>query len=631
MNIDAWIATVAGSPLRALPIALIAAAGFLGLGRLAFEAAKIRWRHPAFRDLAAFAIGMDLVAFASACLSPLPNDTACFALWTLLALGAGKLGMDFMAKPPPIGKLKPGPAALLLIPLALYLGAALCPPSGWDELVYQIAIPRRWIELGARLTMPDLPYSGFPSLPQTLYWPLMRAGGGAITAKLISFSAFAAFCAGAYLLCRTRTRAFPAAALACALTLAPIASAIGKEAYAEQFIALNLVAALIAAHGARLSSRARLLPGLAAGACLAVKLTGAFPAMAAIALSAMEKEASWSGRLKKAAMAAALAALFALPFYARPALETGNPFHPYFAWLFSNSEAALESSKFHHEIGSARFGADGIPGLLSTPLLLGVPMAPFDKVNDGSFGLQLLLVYLLAALALKSGGSARRVWPFVLAATLLYLLWFATARQARFLVPAFALLLPAAAAGVSTLSKARATALAATFLALAAASFPPAALKHFALSWRALFDARGQTSIVYSGSGQGHLEAVEALLSRTRPDAKVLLLFEERTLYMPRRCAIGTPFFQSGTLTPPEKTGGLMEAIRKGAFTHVLLRSPENNPDLLPGYLQRSTAIIEEAGLLAKEGKLKPVWGGPGGYILFETGESPEAAKGAQK
>jgi len=161
--------------------------------------------------------------------------------------------------------------------------------------------------------------------------------------------------------------------------------------------------------------------------------------------------------------------------------------------------------------------------------------------------------------------------------------------------------------------------LALALLALAAASFPPAALKHFAISWRALFDANGRTSIVYSGTGEGHLEAIEALLSRTPPDAKVLLLFEERTLYMPRRCSIGTPFFQSEWLTPPEKAGGLAEAIRKGGFTHVLARSPENSPDLLPGHLQRAAAVLEEAGRMAKEGALKPVWGGPGGYALFET------------
>ncbi len=594
---------------------------FFGLGRLVFQAAGLRWRSPAARELAAVVAGMDLFALAMACLAlarlrlPPPAAFACAALpfaawglWTLL-----KEASRWRAH---LGRAKLLPAALLLAPLAFYLGSALCPPSGWDELVYQIAAPERWLRSGFRETLGDLPYTGFPSLPQLLYWPLL-AWGHAIAAKLLSFASFALLCAGAFMLCRTRASIASSAAAMAAFMLAPIVSALCKEAYAEQFIALNMVVALLIMRGSRPSWRSTLFAGAAAGACAAVKLTGVFAASAAAALSA----APGKRHLRTAALIALAAAIFIAPFYLKPLLDTGNPFHPYCASLFSGDEAAKETSKFHHDIGSARYGADGIAGLLATPLLLGIPCAPFDRANDGSFGLQLLLLLALAALALKAGSSKRGAAVQILAAAALYLLWFMTAKQARFLLPAFILLLPLAAAGLSSLRGGYAKAALAGLLAITALSFPPAALKHFAISWRSLADPNGQTSIVYSGTGPGYLEAVDALLSKTPEDAKALLLFEERTLYIPRSCVIGTPFFQSGLLTPPDRldANALREALRKGAFTHLLIRSPENCPDLLPEYLDRCGALLGALGGLVADGSLKEIFSGPGSYAIYEV------------
>ena len=52
----------------------------------------------------------------------------------------------------------------------LTLGPALCIPDGWDELVYHHELPKRWQRDGWLAIYPDLPYSGFPSLAETLFW-----------------------------------------------------------------------------------------------------------------------------------------------------------------------------------------------------------------------------------------------------------------------------------------------------------------------------------------------------------------------------------------------------------------------------------------------------------------------------
>ena len=47
---------------------------------------------------------------------------------------------------------------------------ALCYPSGWDELVYHAVLPRRWSTEGWPAFYTDLPYSGFPSSGEILFW-----------------------------------------------------------------------------------------------------------------------------------------------------------------------------------------------------------------------------------------------------------------------------------------------------------------------------------------------------------------------------------------------------------------------------------------------------------------------------
>ena len=50
-----------------------------------------------------------------------------------------------------------------------------------------------------------------------------------------------------------------------------------------------------------------------------------------------------------------------------------------------------------------------------------------------------------------------------------------------------------------------------------------------------------------------YVPLVAAIEKSTKEDARLLLLFEHRSLYIPRQCLIGTPFFQAQGLPPPEQ------------------------------------------------------------------------------
>ncbi len=613
-----WIPLVAGSPELALACAAGALLAAFGLGRLTLSWLNLEFRRNDFRDLAALALGLDAFAFAAAALSLLnapqfPTQMTLAAAVPLALYGLCLLGTGVAGLWRHYARAKFLPALMLLaLPFALYLGAALCPPVGWDELVYQLAVPQRWNASGLAEVYGDLPYSGFPSLPQFLYWLIMGAGG-AISAKLLAFSAFVAMAASVFLLCRLRASVFASAAMTLAFLVAPVLSFIGKEAYAEQFIAFNLLAALLAMKGLkrRSSKRAALLCGILGGACAAVKLTGLFACAAIILIGMMKRRR----RLRELALFIFAAALFAAPFYARPALQTGNPFHPYYAEIFEKGEAALESSQYHQAAGSARFGADGLPGLLSSPLLLSIPFSPFQEICDGSFGLQLPAFLLLALLAFALRKRAKEHFKlsdfaFPCALLLLYLLWFASAKQARFLLPAFAIACALGASALPKLSKKTQLLAILAILALASISFDARAVKHCLICWRSLGNPSGPASLVYNGTGDDYLPAIDAMLAKTPKNSKILLLFEERTLYIPRSCQIGTPFFQAALLTPPDRidAASLEKALADGEFTHVYLRSPENNPDLVRSYAERCAPLANAAAELEGKGALKALW-----------------------
>ena len=141
--------------------------------------------------LALLMLGMGLVG-----LIYLPVGLGVLAL--LVALAAGPVAGELRRADPVlrlchiVGQVRYPPTLFLTVVLAVTVGAALTralvPVATQDDLMYHLALPRRYIEHHAVLFFPDSTYSLFPQLMEMLYtWGLLL--GSDRLAVLFAFGA----------------------------------------------------------------------------------------------------------------------------------------------------------------------------------------------------------------------------------------------------------------------------------------------------------------------------------------------------------------------------------------------------------------------------------------------------------
>ena len=136
---------------------------------------------------------------------------------------------------------------------------------------------------------------------------------------------------------------------------------------------------------------------------------------------------------------------------------------------------------------------------------------------------------------------------------------------------------------------------------------------------RATFTGDGRRDLLYGRTGDSMLPAVDILRDRLANGGKCLLVLEERTLYMPRECEIGTPFFQDkyfpGGKIPD--ADGMLKLLDGGGFSCLYVRPPDRNPDYLPQaaelWQDDFNAVLDA---LVKRGELRRETM-PGGAGLF--------------
>jgi hypothetical protein len=540
--------------------------------------------------------------------------------------------------------------ALFAATLALItLGPALCYPAGWDELVYHHELPRRWLADGWPAFYPDLPYSGFPSLGEILFW-LMAPIDSVIAPRLLVWVCWMLGLAAVYRLLQRRLALYSAATLTCAFAASGAVLMISANCYVESLLLLNVSTLLLALESARADlprserTTPRLLPrratwrhaaivGILAGGAAAVKLTG----VAVLALPCLWYVGQWArrpARRKKSpapappwpALAICLlsAAIVSLPFYLRPWLLTGNPFYPYYAHWFTTEAAVLEMSRYHHALGGA-FGVHTAAAFLTGPLLL----AFNDALYDGAFGWQLLLLIFLAVLAITSLKRQRTrpfiLWPAAIAAGL-YVFWFFTAQQARFAIPAALGLVLLAAAGLRRFHGQQRRLVLVLILAATVISVPWRTAGHYFGSWMTAvgFISRAEyvnLSTSSDATDRIYLPLLAAIREHTPEDAKLLLLYEHRGFYIPRRYEIGTPFFQAAGFTPPEEFADpdvLLRRLADQKITHLVITNAPAGPDQVPGWFDRLEKFFPCFGECARQGRLLILWQSER-YILLEV------------
>ncbi len=508
------------------------------------------------------------------------------------------------------------------------LGPALCYPTAWDELVYHQVLPQRWMAAGWPAVYIDLPYSGFPSMGALLFW-LMAPIDCVIAPRLLIWVCWIIGLACTYRVLRRIVRSESAAALALFAAMNETMLLISANCYVESIQWMSVSALLLAMsrslgashsdsqrqidcrprHGWR---QAALLGCLAAGPA-AIKLTGG----GLLVLPCLwyftrfrSKLPDWRSAAGLAALSTGISVVMLFPFYLRPWRATGNPFYPYLAEWFTNDPVTIQVSRFHHAIGGLGFGVRSLAAFIDAPLLLA-----FREDNyDGRFGWQLIGLVILSVLALvratRSPRTRLAIWPAI-ASFWLYMFWFATAQQARFAVPAIATFLPLAAWGLRLTHGRTRKLVAAGLFAASLASLPWTKTEYYRVSWLSALGQISRADYVHNLTKWTYLPTVQAIEAYTLRDARLMLLFEHRSFYIPRRCVIGSPLFQAGPFSPPQRfnrADEIMRVLQEKEISHLVMTKAPAGPDHTPDSYELEQLVVDGLQECVKTGKLTAVW-----------------------
>lgn len=359
-------------------------------------------------------------------------------LIAVAAIGWRRSGMPKAADALPIVAVVGAALLLLRVPAAL----APSDSNDWDTLSHQLAMARIWLNSGGLDYIPFMPHSNVPGAVNMLYvWGLWAGDQFAAKMLTVLFLAVAALAVAAIAGARYGRAAAAWAGLA---TLAsPVLLWEAGTAYVDIPHGLWTALAVLAfasAYAADEDQDAKswlLLGGWAMGFALASKYV-ALPIAGVLLVGMLWFAARRTALARQVAVAIALATLVALPWYARNAVNTGNPFYPFLYSVFDSRNWSDENAAaFRAE--QSQFGIGVRPGGGVDPAafggaITGLSLQPDRQINRASpFGAT-GAVFLLAPLLWAFSGRGRRFERALLLVLLLSLVaWFFMTQQSRYL------------------------------------------------------------------------------------------------------------------------------------------------------------------------------------------------------
>ena len=608
--------------------ALILILGCCTIGTWVLNRLRIRLRHPLNVMLVGTAVGLALTSLLLAMLGYvwLPGRIGCmvwligYAALTAVGIWTRRTLLLRLITRTPKGFWF-GFLILALLPLS----SAFSYPVGWDEMVYHLPVPLRWLSDGQATVYGDIPYSALPSGMDYLFMVALGAGGitGAHALKSCIWLLV-------MLLLYRNLRHALHPSIAFALTLAfawtDVMLVQALEAYVEIGMIMAAGAMLLHLQCMRgtITGRDGILLGIICGAAMGIKPLAVVLALVAAILAWQYRHLRLNRATARAFIAACTISILAVAiYYGRSWLATGNPVYPFYAGIFTpdNPIAGLVSD-YHHGGTTGRFGGTRAIGL-AAPVLM-----PFMRhAFDGSFGWQGLIITILALAAVI---FHRKVRVLLIGASVFLLFWAATSQQARFLAMGAFCCWLAAAFGLSMLGKRTRT-----FLAWGLVG----------ISLLSLWKIDYQRTVHYARASLG-LDAVEVHLQRyaspeylhladmlynyVGDDERVGLLQEKRLLYLKPDVLCLLPCWQGMALVPPESFGtgeAIIAEMKRLGLTHLVLGRSPNDVDVFEAYRLRNAAVNRGVLDALKQGLLKEVDSNSVYRLLAITGSGKKDGK----
>lgn len=359
-------------------------------------------------------------------------------LIAVAAIGWRRSGLPKVADTVPIVAVVCAALLLLRVPAALAPSDA----NDWDTLSHQLAMARIWLDSGRLDYIPFMPHSNVPGAVNMLYlWGLWAGDQSAAKMLTVLFLALAALAVAAIGGARYGRAA---AAWAGVATLAsPVLLWEAGTAYVDIPHGVWTALAVLAFASAYATDEDQdakpwlLLGGWVMGFALASKYV-ALPIAGVLLVGMLWLAVRRRALVRQVVVAIALATLVALPWYARNAVNTGNPFYPFLYSVFDGRNWSDENAAaFRAE--QSQFGIGVRPGGGVNPAALGgaitgLALQPDRQINRASpFGAT-GAVFLLAPLLWAFSGRGRRFERTLLLVLLLSLVaWFFMTQQSRYL------------------------------------------------------------------------------------------------------------------------------------------------------------------------------------------------------
>lgn len=486
------------------------------------------------------------------------------------------------ARLPRLGAVGMAAAGLVAAAAVLNLVAATAPPTQPDALIYHLALPRQWLETG-QIEDVFWRFESFNPLAIEMLFAQGLALGGGGTAGAVGAVVACLAAAAVFGLARELGAGDDLAGVigAVLFVLQGMFTWLATSSFVEPGVAFfSTLAVWHALRYTREGASSSLLgAGLLAGAAAGTKYLGGIAA--AIVLVPLAVLALRRGRAAPLAVAGALAAAVALPWYVKNLLVADNPIYPVlFGGKYLASSPSVEEASTSAGIQEGLAAGGGVGALARLPIL------PLDLLLDpvyakGRYVSTVIFVAAPLALLTQAARVALALLGGVVAFVAVYLVVIPS--QTRFLLPALAVLAAMGGCGCARLVRAGRWP-GRTVAALLAAAAVLWAAPSYALTRQLLPPAVGAED---RGEFLQRVTGVEELMTEIERRVDGTVAFAEYKLifnYDERAVQLGAPEFAVGM-----ERETLLARLRDHDARYVVspeinLRRPFELPGLSPGW-----------------------------------------------